>query len=185
MRRITFEKEQNVIHFTQSIIVLHNRNRKNNMRQMIIAGRLGRDPETRALQNGKTVCKFSVADSKKLGNGKEDTLWVRVSAWGKTGEVCQNFLRKGSFVIVTGEPSLRTSQDNSGKTFTDLELMANTVDFGPTQQGGNGGYQQQQYNGGYQQQPQQQYAQQPYNPPQNGGQAAPPPPDDDQGDSPF
>lgn len=160
------------------------------MRQMIISGRLGRDPETRALQNGKTVCKFSVADSKKLGNGKEDTLWVRVSAWGKTGEVCQNFLHKGSFVIVTGEPSLRTSQDNSGKTFTDLELMANTVDFGPTQQGGNGGYQQQQYgngqqqyNGGYPQPPQQQYVQQPYNPP--APQGNPPPPADDQGDSPF
>ena len=69
--------------------------------KLIIIGNLGRDPEMRYTPDGKAVTTFSVATSRKY-NEKEETTWFRVSVWGKQAESCNQYLTKGSKVLVEG-----------------------------------------------------------------------------------
>ncbi len=64
--------------------------------KVTIIGNLGRDPETRALPSGDSVTSFSVATSERRRDGSELTTWFSASAFGKLGETCQAYLRKGS-----------------------------------------------------------------------------------------
>jgi single-strand DNA-binding protein len=107
---------------------------------IILAGNLGRDPEMRYTPAGKAVTNFSVASSRKYQSGAgelvDETVWFRVSAWGKTAETCNQYLKKGSKVLVegrmvpdpaTGGPRVFTRQDgSSGAAF---EVSASTVRF--------------------------------------------------------
>ena len=71
-----------------------------------LIGRLGKDPEGKFTPTGKKVAHFSVAISNhwksKEGEAKEYTEWVNVEAWGRLGEVCQEYLKKGSLVFIEG-----------------------------------------------------------------------------------
>ena len=71
-----------------------------------LIGYLGKDPETRFTSNGKNVCNFSVAVSRrwKSGDGeqKEATDWFNIEAWGRLGEICQKYLGKGRLVFLEG-----------------------------------------------------------------------------------
>ncbi len=77
-----------------------------------LIGYLGRDPETRFTPNGKKVCHFSMAVSQRWrsaeGEAKKATDWFNVEAWGRLGEVCQEYLGKGSLVYIEGR--LRVDQ---------------------------------------------------------------------------
>jgi single-strand DNA-binding protein len=107
---------------------------------VILVGNLGRDPEMRYTPGGQAVTNFSVAvnDSYTNNNGEriDRTVWFRVSAWGKSAENCNQYLKKGSKVLVegrlvvdqaTGGPRTWTRQD--GTTAASLEVSANTVRF--------------------------------------------------------
>ena len=107
---------------------------------IIIVGNLGKDPEMRYTPSGQAVTSFSVATSRKYtsSNGEQvnETIWFRVSAWGKQAEVCNQYLKKGSKVLVegrltpdknTGGPRIWQKQDgSSGASF---EVTAGTVRF--------------------------------------------------------
>ena len=71
-----------------------------------LIGRLGRDPETRSTPTGKKVCHFSLAVNRHWrsaeGEAKEATDWFNVEAWGRLGEVCQEYLGKGSLIYIEG-----------------------------------------------------------------------------------
>jgi len=70
-----------------------------------LIGRLGKDPEGRYTPTGKQVTTFSLAVSnrwKSKGETKEYTEWINVEAWGRLGEVCQEYLKKGSLVYIEG-----------------------------------------------------------------------------------
>lgn len=84
-----------------------------------IIGRLGKDPEGKFTPTGKKVSHFSVAISNhwknKEGESKEYTEWVTVEAWGRLGEICQEYLKKGSLVFVEGR--LKTDKyEDKGET---------------------------------------------------------------------
>jgi len=67
---------------------------------LIIVGNVGRDPEMRYTPSGQAVTSFSVASNRRYtsSNGEQvnETIWFRVSAWGKQAEICNQFLKKGS-----------------------------------------------------------------------------------------
>ena len=86
-------------------------------------GRLGRDPESRFTQSGKTVVNFSIACSEKRG-GEEYTEWVNIVAWDKLGEVCAQYLQKGSLVYISGRMQTRKWQDQSGTDRYTTEIVA-------------------------------------------------------------
>lgn len=71
-----------------------------------LIGRLGRDPQTRHTPSGKNVCSFSMAVSRQWrdsdGERKEATDWFNVDAWGRLGEICQEYLSQGRLVYVEG-----------------------------------------------------------------------------------
>jgi len=106
----------------------------------ILVGNLGRDPEMRYTPSGQAVTSFSVAVSEAYtsANGEKvkKTIWFRISAWGKQAETCNQFLKKGSKVLVegrisadpnTGGPKIWTKQD--GTVGTSFEITATTVRF--------------------------------------------------------
>ena len=84
-----------------------------------LIGRLGKDPESKFTPTGKKVTHFSVAISNrwksKEGEAKEFTEWVNIEAWGRLGEVCSEYLKKGSLVFVEGR--LKTDRyEDKGET---------------------------------------------------------------------
>jgi len=103
--------------------------------KLIIIGNLGRDPEMRYTPDGKAVTSFSVATSRKY-NDKEETAWFRVSVWGKQAESCNQYLTKGSKVLVEGRlrPDSNTGapqvfQKKDGSWGSSYEVFADTVRF--------------------------------------------------------
>ncbi len=118
---------------------------------LIIVGNLGRDPEMRYTPSGQAVTNFNVATNRKYttsdGNKVKETTWFRISAWGKTAEVCNQYLKKGSKVLVegrlnpdpeTGGPKIWTRQD--GTSAASFELTANQVRFLSTRVEDEGAY---------------------------------------------
>ena len=85
---------------------------------IIIVGNLGKDPEMRYTPSGQAVTSFSVATSRQYtgqnGQKVKETIWFRVSAWGKQAETCNQYLRKGSKVLVEGR---LTPDPSTGATF--------------------------------------------------------------------
>ena len=71
-----------------------------------LIGRLGKDPETRFTPTGKKVTSFSLAVSRRWsdaeGETKEKTEWINIEAWGRLGEICQEYLGKGRLVYLEG-----------------------------------------------------------------------------------
>ena len=92
-----------------------------------LIGRLGRDPEGKFTPTGKRVVQFSVAISNrwrsKEGESKEYTEWVNIEAWGRLGEVCQEYLKKGSLVFLEGR--LKTDKyEDKGETKYFVKVVA-------------------------------------------------------------
>jgi single-strand DNA-binding protein len=107
---------------------------------IIIVGNVGRDPEMRYTPSGQAVTSFSVATNRQYTNNNgetvKETIWFRVSAWGKQAETCNQYLKKGSKVLVegrltadanTGGPRIWTGQD--GAPHASFEVSAQTVRF--------------------------------------------------------
>jgi single-strand DNA-binding protein len=96
--------------------------------QTIVIGNLGNDPEARCTPTGKWVTHFSLAVNERYGE-KESTTWFRVEAWGKLGELCQQYLAKGRLVMVVGRVSANAFTGQDGKARCSLTLTAQTVKF--------------------------------------------------------
>jgi len=100
--------------------------------KVIIIGRLGSDPEVKAVGQASTVCRLSVATSKKWkdnqGQDREKTEWHRINVWGKLAEICGKYLKKGRQVYVEGELQTRSWEDAGVKKYS-TEILASTVQF--------------------------------------------------------
>lgn len=111
--------------------------------EITVVGYLGKDPELRYLPDGNGVCNFSVATTEKRtvhGAKEEHTIWFKVTVWGKRGENCNEYLRKGSQVYVRGTLRQESYTDRDGNPRTSLVVRADTVNFLSTRNGsGDGG----------------------------------------------
>jgi single-strand DNA-binding protein len=118
---------------------------------IIVVGNLGRDPEMRYTPSGQAVTNFSVATNREYtassGEKVKETTWFRISAWGRLAETTNQYLRKGSRVLVegrltpdqaTGGPRIWNRQD--GTPAASYEITANTVRFLSTRGEDEGGY---------------------------------------------
>jgi single-strand DNA-binding protein len=107
--------------------------------KIILVGNLGRDPEMRYTPSGQAVTNLSVASNRTYtdgaGNQIKETIWFRVSVWGKQAESCQQYLKKGRQVLVegrlvpdeNGNPRIWNRQD--GTPAASFEVTAQTVRF--------------------------------------------------------
>lgn len=97
----------------------------------IILGRLGKDPETRTLDNGTVVTNFSIATSesfkdKNTGEKKEVTDWHNCVAWRAVGEIAAKYLHKGDMVYVEGKIKTR-SWEKDGVTRYVTEIVVDNL----------------------------------------------------------
>ena len=97
-----------------------------------LIGRLGKDPESKFTPTGKKVAHFSLAVSNrwkdKNGETKEATEWVNIEAWGRLGEVCQEYLKKGSLIFLEGR--LKTDKyEEKGESRYFTKVVAQSLEF--------------------------------------------------------
>lgn len=98
------------------------------LNKAMIIGRLGQDPEVRTTQGGTKVATLSIATSEKWkgkdGQKQERTEWHRVVAWGRTAEIAQEYLKKGSQVYIEGPIQTREWEDKDGVKRYTTEIKA-------------------------------------------------------------
>ena len=99
------------------------------MNKVLIAGRLTRDPEMRALASGKHVTQFSVATTEYAGNGKERPEYHNIVTWDRLAEVCGRYLGKGQQVAIEGRLQTRTWDDDKGLRHWKTEVVATSVEM--------------------------------------------------------
>ncbi|MBE9532699.1 MAG: single-stranded DNA-binding protein [Proteobacteria bacterium] len=130
--------------------------------KVILVGRLGAEPESRAFPNGGSICNLRLATSeswkdKQTGERKERTEWHRVTLNNRLGEIAQQYLRKGSQVYIEGRIQTRKWQDQNGQDRYSTEIVGNEMTMLDSKGAGGGAP----AGGGYQQNspaPQQQQA---------------------------
>ena len=97
------------------------------MNNCSVIGRLVRDPDVRTTQSGTTVARFSIAIDSGFGDNKR-TDFPSIVCFGKTAEICDKYLSKGSQVGVTGR--LQTgSYEKDGTKFYTTDVIADRVEF--------------------------------------------------------
>lgn len=111
--------------------------------KVLLIGTLGRDPETRYMPNGNPVVSIALATDesyrdKTTGEKIEQTEWHRITAYGKLGEICAQYLKKGSKAYFEGRLRTREWEKDGVKRYT-TEIIANDMSM---MSGGGAGQQQ-------------------------------------------
>lgn len=117
--------------------------------QVILMGNLTRDPELRTTPSGQSVCSFSLAVNRAWqgqdGQQQEAVDYFDITAWGKLGELVNQYMSKGRKCLVQGRLSQR-SWEQEGQKRSKVEVVANDVTFldggggaGGSYDGGSGG----------------------------------------------
>lgn len=106
-----------------------------NLNKIFLIGRLTQDPELRSTPSGQSVATLRLATNRiwndPSGNKKEATEFHTVVAWGRLGEVANQYLKKGGLVMIEGRIQTRTWTDpnNNKRYFT--EVVAEGLQLGP------------------------------------------------------
>lgn len=112
-----------------------------NLNKVFILGNLTRDPELRQTPNGQAVCSFGVATNRfftdSSGQKQKQAEFHNVVAWGRQAEIVNQYLHKGSLLLVEGRLQTRSWQDNQGVKHWRTEIIAEKIQLGP--KGGVGG----------------------------------------------
>src|SRR5690242_13739164 len=102
------------------------------LNKVMLTGHLGADPEMRYTPQGSAVTTFRVASGRSWkssdGTQHDDTEWFRVTAWDKLGEICNQYLTKGTRVYVEGRLQTRKWQDrDTGQDRYTTEVVASDM----------------------------------------------------------
>ena len=103
------------------------------LNEIILMGRLTRDPELRYTASNTPVASFSLAvdrDFKPKEGGEKETDFIDCVAWRQTGEFVSKYFQKGSMAAVKGRLQIRDWQDKEGNKRRSAEVVANNVYFG-------------------------------------------------------
>ncbi|MCB2181157.1 MAG: single-stranded DNA-binding protein [Desulfobulbaceae bacterium] len=111
----------------------------------ILIGNLGGDPEVRYTQSGTAVANFSIATTEKWkgqdGQMQEQTEWHKIVAFARLGEICGEYLSKGSKVYIEGRIQTRSWEDKDGNKRYTTEIVAREMKMldsrGASSGGGN------------------------------------------------
>jgi single-strand DNA-binding protein len=120
------------------------------MHSISVTGNLGRDPQLKYTPEGKPLCEFSVADN----GDRAGAVWFNVTAWGKLGETCAQYLTKGRAVALVGR--LRAENGNprawvgkDGQARASFDVTAASVEFLGREAQHDDGQQENAQRGGY------------------------------------
>ena len=99
------------------------------MNNIILIGRLTKDPDLRYTQAGKAVCSFTLAVDRPYSGDKKEADFINIIVWNKVGENCAQYLSKGRKVAVQGRLQIRNYEDDKGYKKYITEVVANSVEF--------------------------------------------------------
>lgn len=121
------------------------------LNKVLLIGNLTRDPESRFTNNGAQVVKMGLASNRRTGSGdnrREEVLYIDVEAWNRTAELCAQYLKKGSQILVEGRLKFDQYQTQAGENRQKISIVADRVQFGARADGSGGGGGGQSYNQG-------------------------------------
>lgn len=107
-----------------------------NLNRAIIIGRVTQDPQLRTTPSGQSVCNFSVATNRTWTNSQtrerqEKAEFHNVVAWSRLAEIANQYLKKGTLVMVEGRIETRSWNDASGNKRYRAEIIAENMQLGP------------------------------------------------------
>ena len=100
------------------------------LNNIVLLGRLTRDPELRSVSSGNPVCNFTLAvDRDRSADGEKVCDFIDCVAWNRTAEFVNKYFKKGSMLAVTGRLQQRKWTDKDGNTHNNHEVAVDTVYF--------------------------------------------------------
>lgn len=101
------------------------------MNRVYLIGNLARDPELATTASGISVCRFSIAVSRRYSNaeGERDADFFNIVVWRGQGENCHKYLKKGNKCAIVGTLQNRSYDANDGTKRTVTEIIADEVEF--------------------------------------------------------
>jgi len=104
---------------------------KMSVNKVILVGKLGKDPEVRYSNNGNAITNFNLATSRayknKDGEKVDETEWHRCVSFGRTAEVCGEYLKKGSLIYIEGRLQTRDWEDKDGNKRWTTEVILDNM----------------------------------------------------------
>lgn len=109
------------------------------MNSVTLAGRVGKDPEIRSVQNGDKVANLSLATTErwkdKNGQKQEKTEWHKLNVWGPLAGVVESYVHKGDMLLVQGKIETRKWTDQNGQDRYSTEIRVKELELIPTGRG--------------------------------------------------
>lgn len=100
------------------------------MNQIILIGRLTKDPELKYTQSGKALCKFTLAVNRRFArDGEQNADFINIQVWGKQAESCGEYLAKGRQCAVSGRLQISSYDGNDGVRRYSTDVIADSVEF--------------------------------------------------------
>jgi single-strand DNA-binding protein len=104
------------------------------LNNVLLIGRLVADPELRYTQKGAPVCDFRIACSRRYknretGEWQEETLFINIVAWRRQAETANDYLKKGSAVLIEGSLRSRQWETSQGEKRSAIEIVARRIQF--------------------------------------------------------
>ena len=101
------------------------------MNKVFLIGNLTRDPELSNTNSGISVCRISIAVSRRFANadGSRETDFFNVVAWRAIAENCAKYLKKGSKIAVMGSIQNRSYEGNDGNKHYTTDITAEEIEF--------------------------------------------------------
>lgn len=98
--------------------------------RVILVGRLTKNPEIRKTLNGASICKFTLAVSRKVkAQGQPDADFISCVAWNKTADLMYQYLKKGSLIGIDGRLQTGKFTNNNGETIYTCDVMVESLQF--------------------------------------------------------
>lgn len=98
--------------------------------RVILVGRLTKNPEIRKTPNGASICKFTLAVSRKVKvQGQPDADFISCVAWNKTADLMYQYLKKGSLIGIDGRLQTGKFTNNNGETIYTCDVMVESLQF--------------------------------------------------------
>jgi single-strand DNA-binding protein len=114
-----------------------------NINRVVLTGNLTRDPELRQTGSGTSVCSLRLACNTRRrgasGDWEDKPNFFDVTVWGAQGENCNQYLSKGRPVAIDGRLEWREWQDKDGNKRQSIDIIADSVQFLGSRDGGDGG----------------------------------------------
>lgn len=98
------------------------------MNKVELIGRLTKDPELRSTQNGTNVAKYTIAINTGYGE-KQQTQFINISTWGKSGEFVSKYFKKGQSIGIVGRLNSNNYEDKNGNKRYSLEVITEDIEF--------------------------------------------------------